>query len=165
MKLVILGAGGYANTVSDIAEQLGYEIVAMLDDKLPGLELFTFQTYISSDTEFIPAFGNNQFRLKWIDKLQNAGVTFATIIHPSAYVSPRATIYPGTVILPKAIVNTDVIIERGCIVNIGAIIDHGTVLEEGVHLAPGAIVKGENRIKSGTKVESGEVIQARQWPV
>lgn len=165
MRLIILGAGGYANTVSDVAEQLGYEIVAMLDDKFQGLELSTFQSYISSDTKFIPAFGNNQFRLEWIDRLQNAGASLATIIHPNAYVSPRATVHPGTVILPKAIVNTDVVIERGCIVNIGAIIDHGTVLEEGVHLAPGAIVKGENRIKSCTKVESGEVVQARQWPV
>ena len=132
---------------------------------LLGFELDTFQSYITPDTEFIPAFGNNHFRLDWINKLQNAGATLATIIHPTAYVSPCATIYSGTVILPKAIVNTDVVIERGCIVNIGAIIDHGTVLEEGVHLAPGAIVKGENRIKSCTKVESGEVVQARQWPL
>ena len=164
-RIVILGAGGYSNTISDVAEQLGYELVAMLDDKLPGLELSTFHSYISADTEFIPAFDDNQFRLKWIDKLQSMGTQIATRIHPTAYVSPRATIKPGTVILPKSIVNTDVVIERGCIVNIGAIIDHGTMLEEGVHLAPGAIVKVENRIKSCLKVESGEVVPARQWSV
>lgn len=32
-RLVILGSGGYGNTVLDIAKQLGYEIVAILDDK------------------------------------------------------------------------------------------------------------------------------------
>ena len=42
MRLVILGAGGYANTVRDIAEQLGYEIVAMLDDRLPEQPLASF---------------------------------------------------------------------------------------------------------------------------
>lgn len=32
-KLVILGNGGYAHTLIDVAEQLGYEILAVLDDK------------------------------------------------------------------------------------------------------------------------------------
>ena len=27
-KLVILGAGGYANTVKDVSEQLGYDVIA-----------------------------------------------------------------------------------------------------------------------------------------
>lgn len=165
MNLVILGQGGYAYTVKDVAEQLGYDITAMLDDKDSYNPLSSFTDYISLDTFFIPAFGNNEFRLSWIEKLQSSGAKLATLIHPTAYVSPRATIHPGTVVLPKAIVNTDVVIKRGCIVNIGAIIDHGTVLEKGVHLAPGAIVKGENRIKPCTKVESGEVVQARQWPL
>ena len=31
-KLVILGAGGYGNTVRDIAEQLGYTAITVLDD-------------------------------------------------------------------------------------------------------------------------------------
>ena len=43
-RIIILGAGGYANTVSDVAGQLGYEILAMLDDKLQGFELDTFQS-------------------------------------------------------------------------------------------------------------------------
>lgn len=101
----------------------------MLDDKLPNHELSTFSTYISRDVEFIPAFGNNEFRLEWIEKLQSAGAALTTLIHPTSYVSPRAIIKEGVVILPKAIVNTDVVIERGCIVNIGAIIDHGTVCQ------------------------------------
>lgn len=164
MRLIILGSGGYGRTVADVAEQLGYTI-QFLDDSIPDHPLTSFIDYIDPSTSFIPAFGNNEFRLSWIDKLQSAGAKLATLIHPTAYVSPKVIIKEGTVILPKAVVNTDVVLERGCIVNIGAIIDHGTVLEEGVHLAPGAIVKGENRIKSCTKVESGEVVQARQWPL
>lgn len=34
-KLVILGAGGYGNTVKDVAEQLWYEII-QLDDADPS---------------------------------------------------------------------------------------------------------------------------------
>ena len=97
--------------------------------------------------EFIPAFGNNAFRLEWINRIEESGGQLATLIHSTAYVSPTATIDPGTVILPHAIINTDVVINRGCIINLGAILDHGCILEEGVHIAPGAIVKGENRIE------------------
>ena len=164
-KLVILGAGGYASTVKDVAEQLGYEIVTLLDDKLADRPLSSFVNYILDDVSFIPAFGNNNFRLQWLDKLTESGANLATLIHPTAYVSPKAVIGPGTVILPHAVVNTDVIIQRGCIINLSAIIDHGCTIEEGCHICLGAIVKGDNRIAKGTKIEAGEVVEARKYPV
>lgn len=158
-KLVILGAGGYANTVKDVAEQLGYEIIAMLDDRFPDKSLSTFSSYISDEIEFIPAFGNNKFRLEWLEKIEVEHGKIATLIHPTAYVSPKAIIEYGTVILPMACVNTGTRISRGCIINIGALIDHDCVIEEGCHICLGAIVKGENRIKKCEKVEAGMVIE------
>lgn len=163
-RLVILGSGGYGHTVADVAEQLGYNIL-FLDDSLPGHELSTFSSYIDDHTEFIPAFGNNEFRLSWCDRITQAGGQLATLIHPTAYVSPTAAISPGCVILPHAIVNTDVVIDRGCIINLGAIVDHGCILEEGVHICLGAIVKGENRIEKCSKIEAGEVVERGQYPL
>ena len=164
MTLIILGAGGYGQTVADIAAQLGYE-PAFLDDNTP-LAIGKTNDYVKYlDCAIIPAFGNNEFRLSWCRKIKDAGGHLATLIHPTAYVSPTAQIGEGVVILPHAVVNTNVRVEMGCIVNIGALIDHGTVLEEGVHIAPGAIVKAENRIPSLTKVESGTVIQNRTYPL
>lgn len=157
-KLIILGSGGYGHTVADVAEQLGYTIL-FLDDSNPLYSLSSFIDFVEEGVEFIPAFGNNEFRLSWCDRITQAGGQLATLIHPTAYVSPTATINPGTVILPHAIVNTDVVINRGCIINLGAIVDHGCILEEGVHIAPGAIVKGENRIEKYSKIEAGEVIE------
>ena len=162
--LIILGSGGYGHTVADVAEQLGYNTL-FLDDSLPGHELSRFSSYIDDQTEFIPAFGNNEFRLSWCDRITQAGGKLATLIHPTAYVSPKSTINPGTVILPHAIINTDVVINRGCIINLGAIVDHGCILEEGVHIAPGAIVKGENRIEKCSKIEAGEVVERGQYPL
>jgi len=45
-KLVILGAGGYANTVKDVSEQLGYDVIAMLDDRFADRTLDSFTKYI-----------------------------------------------------------------------------------------------------------------------
>lgn len=157
-RLVILGAGGYGRTVADVANQLGYSTI-VLDDADSTHPLSSFQSYINPSTYFIPAFGNNAFRMEWINRIEESGGQLATLIHPTAYVSPTATISPGCVILPHAIVNTDVVIDRGCIINLGAIVDHGCILEEGVHIAPGAIVKGENRIEKCSKIEAGEVVE------
>ena len=157
-RLVILGAGGYGRTLVDVSRQLGYSTI-VLDDANQAHPLSSFQSYINSSTSFIPAFGNNTFRLEWINRIEESSGQLATLIHPTSYVSPTAIIKPGTVILPHAIINTDVVVSKGCIINLGAIVDHGCILEEGVHICLGAIVKGENRIEKCNKIEAGEVVE------
>lgn len=162
--LIILGSGGYGRTALDVAEQLEYNPVIVLDDADSEHSLASFKAYLNlSDVEFIPAFGNNEFRLQWCEKIEQAGGQLATLIHPTAYVSPKASIAPGTVILPKAVVNTGTTVGKGCIINIGALIDHDCVIEDGVHICLGAIVKGENRIKRLSKIEAGEIVERGQY--
>lgn len=174
--LVILGAGGYGRTVADVARQSGrYDSVLFLDDHAVGENIMgpcadytNFSAYNDFNgmvTEMYPAFGDNKSRLVWLDKLKEAGLPVATIVHPTAYVSPTAQVGVGCVILPGAIVNTACRVERGCIVNCGAIVDHGCVLEEGVHVCLGAIVKAENRIPAGMKIEAGQVVENRTYPL
>lgn len=170
MRLLILGAGGYGQTIADIARQLGrYAQVCFLDDAKVGEDVlgkcFEYLNFADNATQFYPAFGNNAGRIQWLDRFLEKGISVPVLIHPTAYVSPTAQIQQGSVILPKAVVNTSCVIKKGCIVNCGAIVDHGCVLEEGVHVAPGAIIKAENRIPSCAKVESGEVVQNRTYPL
>ena len=163
-RLVILGSGGYGHTIADVAHQLNYSTI-VLDDADSAHPLSTFSSYIDENTSFIHAFGNNAFRIAWINRIEEHSGQLATLIHPTAYVSPTATIKSGTVILPHAVVNTDVVVGKGCIINLGAIVDHGCILEEGVHICLGAIVKGENRIVRLSKIEAGEVVERGQYPL
>ena len=168
MRFIILGAGGYGQTVADVARQSGrYSEILFLDDHSPLAvgKCADYETWNDGDTQMLPAFGNNEARLSWLDQLEMAHISVPTLIHATAYVSPEAKIAPGCVILPKAVVNTGCEVKRGCIVNIGALIDHGTVLEEGAHAAPGAIVKAENRIPGCMKIEAGQVIENRTYPL
>ena len=170
-KLLILGAGGYGKTIADIAQQLGcYDKCAFLDDgkgNTPGVlgKCDEFLTFADETTEIYPAFGNNETRMAWINRLMEQGIRVPVLVHPSAHVSPTATLFSGVTVLPKAVVNTGVMVKTGCIINIGALIDHDSVIEDGCHLAPGAVVKAENRIPAKSKIDSGTVIDNRQYPL
>jgi len=169
-KLLILGAGGYGKTIADVARQLNvYDKIAFLDDGKSGPEILgrceEYILFSGENTDVYPAFGNNEIRMAWLEKLMQKDIPVPTLVHPSAYVSPQAKLGQGTVVLPKAVVNTGVTVESGCIINIGALIDHDCYIEAGVHLCPGVIVKAENRIGAYARLESGEVILARTYPL
>ena len=163
MRLIILGAGGHGRVVADLAVQSGkYEQILFLDDhSLAGDVVGICTDYIkfnTEDTEMYPAFGNNELRVQWEHRLQEACIRLATLIHPLAYISPTAKIAQGCVIMPYAVINTGSRIGQGCIINCNAVVDHDCILEEGCHIAPGAIVKAENHVPMCTKVDSGEVV-------
>lgn len=168
MRLVILGAGGYGQTVADVAFQSKkYDTIVFLDDNATGKNVVgkcaDFVDYIDQNTCLYPAFGNNDSRISFIEKLEEKGANIPTLIHSTAYVSPRAKIEKGSVVLPNAVINTDTVVEKGCIINCGAIIDHGCIIEKGVHVCLGAIIKAENRIPAFMKIEAGQVIENRTY--
>lgn len=167
-KLIILGAGGYGQTIADMAEQSClYERIAFLDDSSKADNVLgkceIYKKY--KKWHIYPAFGDNKLRLNWIKRLEKEGFIIPILIHNTAYVSPKVKIENGTVVLPHAVINTNCVIEKGCIINCGAIIDHGCVIEQGCHICLGAIIKAENRIKQLTKVDANELVQARFFSV
>lgn len=169
-RLILLGAGGYGQTLADIARQSGlFEQILFLDDQASGPDVLgkceEYASFASPVTQMLPAFGNNELRIAWLDRLEKAGISVPQLIHASAYVSPTAEIGRGTVVLPLAQVGTHCRIGRGCIINGGAIVDHGCVLEEGVHVCLGAIVKAENHIPRCLKIEAGDVVENRKYPI
>lgn len=166
MKLVILGFGGYGQTVYDIAMQNNcYSSIIILDDNIKGKECSTFLSYKAADTEMYPAFGCNELRLDWVNKLVYNNINVANIISSASYISPMTYLGIGVVVLPHAVVNTKCNIGNGVIINSGAIIDHHCVIEDGVHICLGAIVKAENRIPSLMKIDAGCVINNREYPL
>ena len=73
MDLVLIGAGGFAQTVADIASQTGkYKNISFLDDKKVGDRILgkcsDFCNFIKNDICFYPAIGNNEIRLDWLKR-------------------------------------------------------------------------------------------------
>lgn len=159
MVLYILGARKYGKEIEDVAEQTNqFASIQFLDDKLETKLLYFIQ-YISDESAFYVAFGDNELRAKWIDTAKEAGGKLTTIVHPTAYISPKTTIGAGVAILPKAVVNTCSVIEDGVMVNTGTIVDHDSAIGFCAHICAGATVKADNKIPVGMKVEAGVVIE------
>jgi NDP-sugar pyrophosphorylase family protein len=167
--LLILGAGGHGRVVKEIAEAMGvFEKIDFLDDN-PDCEqsiglCIDNEKLIGSYNFAIPSFGNNELRLKWIERLKENCFTIPVLIHPTAFISPSVLIYEGAVVEAKAIVNTNSVIDRGCIVSVGAIVDHDTFIGRGCHIDCGAIVNSNCLVKALSKIDSGKVITRNDLP-
>ncbi|MCI8387047.1 MAG: PglB [Clostridiales bacterium] len=159
-RLLIIGAGGHGKVVAEVAEVLGYNDVAFIDDVDP-IAIGTTSELEKFKKDYPEAFvgiGNNKIRAEWILKLQKYGYQIPVLIHPSAYVSKTAEISIGTVVEPKAIVNANSKIADGCIISVGSIIDHDVNVGKYCHVNAGAIVKAGAEIEPYRKLEAGEVV-------
>lgn len=135
--LLILGNGGHAAVVRDIALLLGYEIAGHVDysaDELSGYDLKSYDLTV--------AIGHQQRRWQLVQKILKLGGNLPVLAHPTAVIAQSASIMPGTVIGALAMVGPESKIDSACILNNGAQLDHHGQLGQGVHLAPGAILAG-----------------------
>lgn len=107
------------------------------------------------------AIGNNPQRLRIAHELAEAGLQFATAIHPSAVVSPSAEIAPGCFIGPLAMIGCGARIGQHAIVNSGAIVEHDCTVDDGASVSPGARLAGRVQIGRGAFVGTGAVVNPR----
>lgn len=161
-RLLILGAGGFGQMIKETAELLGYEEVFFLDDAAKASDVIgKCCDYVMNHGEFdtaVAAFGNNNTRLFWTEKLLEEGYQVPAMVHPSAVISPSAVLEEGCFVMQNAVVNTHSRIGRAALVNSGAVVDHDSVIGNGAHVGLGSIVKANCTIEEKKKVEAGEVI-------
>src|SRR4051812_20730076 len=104
-NLLILGAGGHGRVVKETAEAIGiFEQIDFLDDQLDLSigKCEDFQEYINDYSYGFVAIGNNEQRIRWIERLIEAGFNLPILVHPTAYVSPSAKLDTGCIVCSKA---------------------------------------------------------------
>jgi len=151
--LMIVGAGGHGKSVADAALESGqWDEIIFLDDSWPG-KLSNDHWEICGNTELLTewksrcdgavvAIGNNYLRVELQSRLVAAGITIATIVHPSSCVSRFATLGAGCVVLANAVVNIDAKVGDAAIIGPSVVIDHDCCLGDGVHIATGVSLGG-----------------------
>jgi sugar O-acyltransferase (sialic acid O-acetyltransferase NeuD family) len=155
--VLVYGAGDHGLVVAEAAECAGRRVLGFLDDHAPlDTPVGPWKVLGNADlvneldaacpefteAEIIVAIGDNAARFTVTNRLVNAGVTLARIIHPGAHVSGSAVIGDGVFIGPGAVVNARARLDRSVIVNSGAIVEHDAEIEAAVHLAPRATLAG-----------------------
>jgi len=150
-KLLVVGAGGHARSVVDIALQTGdYELVGCIDSQ-PGDVLGV--PVIGSDDDldvlrssgikhiFI-AVGHNHRRHALYNHALSLGFEPVNIISHQSVISPRANLGKGICVMAGAVVNVNTVIGDNCIINTRCSIDHDCRIGASSHIAPGVTLSG-----------------------
>ena len=123
-KLIIIGCGGQAKVVTDIAMKNGYQDIGFLDDFFLEDTFMNFpvlgktddaQNYSSAD--FFIAVGNANVRKKMHLELVQNGFNIINLIHPSAVIASDVEIGIGTAVMAGVVINPSAKIGEGCIIN------------------------------------------------
>lgn len=170
-RLIIVGAGGHAKVVADVALAAGYHILGFADDAadappLPGWTVLGPISRVARilhgapGAQIIVAIGDNASRQRVVQYLTgqvhpSPRTTFATIIHPAATVSSYASVQPGSVIMPGAVVNAGTQVGSHAILNTSCSVDHDCVIGSFAHLSPGAHLAGGVKIEDGVHLGVG----------
>jgi sugar O-acyltransferase (sialic acid O-acetyltransferase NeuD family) len=98
------------------------------------------------------------FRNRFVEPVTEMGMTFATLVHPTAVLSRQATLGEGSSLNILNIVAGFTTIGRHVQVNRGATIGHHTVIEDYVTVGPGVNIAGNCRIGAHTYVGIGATV-------
>lgn len=172
-SLLIIGAGGHAVSVANLALALGYRIRAFVDAARAGQSLLGISIIADvrqlanvSETDCQPlacaiAIGDNSVREQVYKKLNGVSpaLYFPALIHPSAVISHASDIGAGSVCMPGAIVGPNSRIGRFCILNTRASIDHDCSMADFSSLAPAAVTGGRVAIGERSAICIGAIVR------
>lgn len=150
--LIILGGGGHALVVAEtIIAQDRYKLLGYIDFQAHS-RMDQLTTYLGDYSE-IPALsthypnlhavvgiGANHIRLE--EATNWPQLHWATIVHPTAWVSPSSTLGEGTVVFANASVQAFAQIGKHCILNTASTLEHETSIGDFTHVGPSATTGG-----------------------
>lgn len=174
-NLLIIGAGGHGRVVADIAKRQGvYNILGFMDDNQTGIingvpclgPIDSVESILqdvgTQSVDVVIGIGSNQIRkevaLRISKVLSQYGVSYATVVDPSAVVSSHAQLGHGTVVLPNAVVNANAFVGEHVIINTAATVDHDCCVQDFAHLSPGVHLAGDVWVGEGTHLGIGAVV-------
>lgn len=161
-KLVIIGAGGHASVVADIAKLCGYETILFLDDSNKTKnavigKVSDYRKYLS-DSVFFIAIGNNIIRRQLFCELESNQAEMVTLIHPNAVISDGVKFGKGTVVMAGVVVNATAVIGEGVILNTCCSVDHDCTVGDFSHISVGAHLCGTVNVGKNVMVGAGATV-------
>lgn len=171
-RLALVGGGGFAKEVAEVAELCGYMIVGCVDDaasiRVPfphwgGLSILSQRRAEFDEVALaIGAVDRRSFetRAHVVTTLDQHGFMFAKLVSPAATLAKGVTIASGAFVAHGVVVSVDAQLGRHVILNSSAIIGHDAVIGDQSIVAPGAFIGGDVRV--GKRVLVGPGAQVMQ---
>ncbi len=163
-KILIIGGGGHARSVADIALEGGkFDIMGFIDCKrgdvlgvpVIGNDDDLERLYDSGIKSAFVALGENKLRSKLFFKLRSIGFEFVNIISVNAHISKRAILGTGICVMAGAVVNVNTVIGDNSIINTNCSIDHDCHIGRDCHIAPGVSMSGTVTVGDGAHIGTG----------
>jgi UDP-perosamine 4-acetyltransferase len=170
---ILIGAGGHARVVKELAELCGANILGVCDPKFEGvdeqewngLQVLGGDTYLTETNpetvlllNGIGMLPGNGVRESVYQRFTEMGFRFPSLVHPFAWVSASAIISEGAQIMAGVVVQPGASIGENTIVNTRSSIDHDSHLGAHCHLAPGALLCGEVEIGDSSFIGAGSTV-------
>lgn len=170
---ILLGAGGHARVVADLASALGWRIDGVCDPQLhsSGTQAWNGHHVLGGDEYLFSRSPDSVYLLLGIGKIpgrlirsevflkfKKAGFVFPPLIHPAAWVSTSAVIEDGAQIMAGVVVQAGARIGQNTIINTKASVDHDSIIGEHCHVAPGSTLCGDVTVGEHTFIGAGATI-------
>lgn len=151
--LLILGFGGHARSIADVALASGIESLLFVDSNAREGENFLghpvlreFTGDLPADWHCIPAAGDNRRRWAQVEAISKTGWPLATLIAPTASIGAGAQVGAGSFIAHHAHIGPLATVGQGTIINTGAVVEHDCKVGDFVHVSVNATLAGRSRL-------------------
>jgi sugar O-acyltransferase (sialic acid O-acetyltransferase NeuD family) len=163
--LLILGFGGHARSVADVALGSGFKQLCFIDDgAMPGERFQDFMVQrdwpstLPDGWAVIVASGDDLRREQLGVQVRERGWPLASLVARSATLGVGARIGPGSFIGQQAHIGPMASVGTGCIINTGAVIEHESVVGDYTHVSVRATVAGRAHIGSHCFIGAGATV-------
>ena len=163
--LLILGFGGHARSVADIALTLGIKGLIFVDEAVHADEslwgfpvLKTFDDRLQDGWQAFAASGDNQIRHVQVATIRERSWPLGTLISPTATIGSEASISAGCFIGHHAHVGPLSSIGTACIINTGAVVDHECKIGGYTHISVNSSVAGRCHVGSFVFLGAGAAV-------
>ncbi|MGF1450536.1 MAG: acetyltransferase [Opitutales bacterium] len=143
IELVVAGAGGFGREVADWAEQAGWRVAGLIDDRADALTghpsrfrllgpIHSFQP--EPQHRVVVAIAKPSAKAAVWERLAASGASFGSVIHPSVVMGSGVTTGPGFIACPGVTLTTAITFGRGVSLNLHCCIGHDCRLGDFCHL-------------------------------
>lgn len=164
-NIIILGAGGHAPVVIEIARACGFTVSAIYDDNPASVGKSVAGVAVAGRIVDLPdsltgnafiAIGNNAVRRSLCERFGN--LTWPALVHPQACVSSLASFGDGSIVCAGAVVQPNAVIGRQVIINIAACVDHDSRVGDFCHIGAKAYVSVNSEIGTDCHLRPGSLL-------